>query len=193
MLIGENGSGKSTLMKCLSGIYPMDEGTIEYLGKPLTIENVNTTINCGIKHGAPGASSERSSDRCRQYLYGTRADKWYFCQQKGHGGAGAAGAFELGATFQANTLVGDLSIAEKQLVEIAKAVNTNAKILILDEPTAVLTEREVTHLFGLIRKFTASGMSIIYISHRMEEIFEIETASRCYATANTAARIRRAS
>ena len=173
VLIGENGSGKSTLMKCLSGIYPMDEGTIEYLGKPLTIENVNTTINCGISMVHQELALNDHLTVADNIFMGHELTNGIFVNRKDMAERAQQVLSELGATFQANTLVGDLSIAEKQLVEIAKAVNTNAKILILDEPTAVLTEREVTHLFGLIRKFTASGMSIIYISHRMEEIFEI--------------------
>lgn len=173
VLIGENGSGKSTLMKCLAGIYSIDEGEVFYNGQPLKIENVNTTISAGISMVHQELALNDHLTVADNIFMGHELTNGAFVNRRMMTQRAQAVLDMLGAGFHADSRVGDLSTAEKQLVEIAKAVNANAKILILDEPTAVLTEREVKHLFELIRQFTASGMSIIFISHRMEEIFEI--------------------
>lgn len=173
VLIGENGSGKSTLMKCLASIYSIDEGTVEYMGKPFHSVSAKTTIEAGISMVHQELALNDYLTVADNIFMGCELTKGMIIDRKEMADRAQSIIESVGAGFTANTLVGDLSTAEKQLVEIAKAVNTNAKILILDEPTAVLTEREVEHLFDLIHQFTKSGMSIIYISHRMEEIFQI--------------------
>lgn len=173
VLIGENGSGKSTLMKCLAGINPIDEGKVYYNGELFEIKSVKTSIDAGISMVHQELALNDYLTVADNIFMGSELTNGLFVNSSVMAEKAQSIIDMLGAKFTANTLVSDLSTAEKQLVEIAKAINTNAKILILDEPTAVLTENEVQHLFGLIRQFTQNGMSIIYISHRLEEIFEI--------------------
>lgn len=173
VLIGENGSGKSTLMKCLAGIYPIDEGTVEFMGKRVENQSVKAMIDAGISMVHQELALNEYLTVADNIFMGNEITNGMFVNSSEMTTKAQRIIDMLGARFQANSLVSDLSTAEKQLVEIAKAVNSNAKILILDEPTAVLTENEVRNLFDLIRRFTKEGMSIIYISHRLEEIFEI--------------------
>jgi methyl-galactoside transport system ATP-binding protein len=172
-LMGENGAGKSTLMKCLFGIYQKDAGEILLDGKPVFFENPRHALDHGVSmvHQELNQVLERSVlDNIwlgRFPMKGIVVDdrkmlretKLIFDQ------------FKIGINPQQK--IGTLSVSERQMIEIAKAVSCNARIIVLDEPTSSLTESEVEHLFTIIRTLRKQNVAVIYISHKMEEIFEI--------------------
>lgn len=173
-LMGENGSGKSTLMKCLTGIYQIDSGTIEVFGKQIEMKDVNVSINNGISlvHQELAVNDQLTVAE-NIYMGREFRNRFGLLDRKSMNKAAQQILDSMGVEINAQERVGNLSNAQKQSVEIGKAISNDAKILILDEPTAILTDREVDKLFTLIREFKKSGMSIIYISHRMDEIFQI--------------------
>lgn len=173
-LMGENGSGKSTLMKCLTGIYQLDGGTIEAFGQPIEMKDVNVSISHGISlvHQELAVNDQLTVAE-NIYMGREFRGKLGLLDRKTMYASAQAILDRMGVEINAHERVGNLSNAQKQSVEIGKAISNDAKILILDEPTAILTDREVDKLFALIREFKAAGMSIIYISHRMDEIFQI--------------------
>jgi len=173
-LMGENGAGKSTLMKVLSGAYQADPGgEILIDGKPVTI-------------GDPIAAKRQGIAIIYQELALapnlTVAENIYLGDELSRGGrvdraamrAGCQAVLDrLGTPFSADTTVAGLSIAEQQLVEIARALHAKSKILVLDEPTTALSSRETERLFALLRQLRSEGIALIYISHRMAEIYEL--------------------
>ncbi len=177
-LMGENGAGKSTLMKCLFGVYKMDEGEIVYNGEIVKIENPFDALQKGIAmvHQELQPIPERpiaENIYCGRYpekkflgLIKTVDHKKMFEQT----GSLLKG---LGLDFDPKAKLGSLSVSQMQLVEIAKAVSANAKIVIMDEPTSSLTQNEVDTLFSIIDRLKKNGCSIIYISHKMDEILKI--------------------
>ena len=173
-LMGENGSGKSTLMKCLTGIYQIDGGSIEAFGQPIEMKDVNVSISHGISlvHQELAVNDQLT---VAENIYMGREFRGRFgwLNRRSMNAAAQQILDRMGVEINAHERVGNLSNAQKQSVEIGKAISNDAKILILDEPTAILTDREVDKLFELIREFKKEGMSIIYISHRMDEIFQI--------------------
>jgi ABC-type sugar transport system ATPase subunit len=173
-LVGENGAGKSTLIKILSGAVTADTGTIAYEGRPVSIHSTSDAMGLGIAtvYQEPQLFSELTVSENifvgREIRKGGRID-W---------SAQTSEVVELLALLDlparyATAVVGDLSIAEQQQVSIAKALAGQANILILDEPSAILTDAEIEVLFGVVRRLTASGVSVIYISHRLDELFRI--------------------
>jgi ribose transport system ATP-binding protein len=169
---GENGAGKSTLMNIIDGILQPDAGTIEIDGKPVRITSptVAQKLGIGFLHQeialCPDVSIAENifmatTSASRRFLMNYRELK-----EK------ARRMFGRLSTIDPETLVRDLSISQQQLVEIAKALTLDCRILILDEPTASLTEAEAQVLFGIMHRLSARGISQIYISHRMAEIFE---------------------
>ncbi len=173
-LMGENGAGKSTLMKILSGAYQADAGAeIRIDGQPVVIDGPLSAKALGV------AVIYQELALCPSL---TVAENIYLGRELRHGGRVDRRAMEaacadvlarLGAGFGPKTVVGDLSIAERQLVEIARAVHANARILVMDEPTTPLSSRETDRLFALIRQLRADGLAIVYVSHRMAEIYEL--------------------
>jgi ribose transport system ATP-binding protein len=173
-LVGENGAGKSTLMKLLSGIYVPDEGEFLLDGQPFSPSSPRHAQELGIsiihqefnlmpdltvaqnifigreKRAAGIFTSNRELDQRARALFET-----------------------LGLALDPHELVGDLTVARQQMVEIAKALSHRARVLIMDEPTAALNDAEVETLFGLIRRFTTDDTGVIYISHRMHELPQI--------------------
>lgn len=179
ILLGENGAGKSTLMKILSGAYQKDGGEILIDGREVEIRNPRHSQSLGIGiiyqelNLVPHLSAAENIYLGREP---SRAGLPFFpfiVDRKAMNRSARELLAGLGVDLDVRRPVGELSIAEQQMVEIAKAVSLDARILIMDEPTAVLTEREIRELFSRIRKLKADGVSIIYISHRMEELFEI--------------------
>lgn len=172
-LIGENGAGKSTLMKCLFGIYHPDEGVIEIDGKVVHIQNTKEALEQGISmihqelNPIPYRSVVDNIWVGRFKKKGIIVDEVYMKERTN----------ELLSDLEFNiapeTLAKDLSVSQLQAVEIAKAISYHAKIIIMDEPTSSLTVAETKHLFKLINKLKQEQRSIIYISHKLEEIFEI--------------------
>jgi ribose transport system ATP-binding protein len=173
-LMGENGAGKSTLMKILSGAYHADPGgEILIDGKPVAIANPIAAKRHGIAiiyqelALAPNLSVAENIYLGDEPSKGGRIDRQAMYD-------GCKPVLErLGAPFRPETIVGQLSIAEQQLVEIARALHTNARIVVLDEPTTALSSRETERLFALVRQLRADGIALIYISHRMAEIYEL--------------------
>ena len=173
-LVGENGAGKSTLMKILSGAYTKDSGEIFIDGKEEKITSPKRAKELGVAiiyqefMLAPHLTVAENIfiDRLSE---GSKLINWRGLNKRAKEILEQLGFGEINAKAQ----VGSLSVAHQQVVEICKNLTRNAKILVLDEPTAVLTFSEIEKLFGLIEKLKNDGVSIIYISHRLEEIFRI--------------------
>lgn len=170
-LAGENGAGKSTLMKVLQGVYPITSGTIEIAGEPVVIRNTADAERAGIGMVfqefslIPSMTVAQNIGLNREHLnrFGLVDDK--------HAAAEARRIFDdLGVDLDPSAMVGDLGTAYWQLVEIAKALAKNARVLVMDEPTASLAKHEVENLFGIIGKLKDRGIAVVYISHRMDEI-----------------------
>jgi len=173
-LVGENGAGKSTLMKILSGAYRADEGEISLFGhrvnytSPLLMMRMGIAIIYQELLLAPHLSVAENIYLGRMPRTRLGTIDW------GRAYADASALIErLGFDIDPRTSVESLSVAYRQIVEIAKALSQNAKILVLDEPSAVLGDAELEKLFGIIRRLASDGMSFIYISHRLEEVFTI--------------------
>ncbi len=173
-LMGENGAGKSTLMKCLFGIYSKDAGTILMNGQPIAFANPKDALDNGVAmvHQELNQVLRRNVmenvwlGRFPTTKLGTIDTKKMYADTKA--------VFErLNIDVDPKEVIGNLSVSKRQMVEIAKAVSYNAKIVVLDEPTSSLTEDEVEHLFNIMNQLTAEGVGIIYISHKMDEILRI--------------------
>ena len=176
-LMGENGAGKSTLMKCLFGIYSTDQGEILLNGQQVSFENSRKALDAGISmiHQELLAIPYRSvMENLWLGRYPLRSFGPFKFVNHHRMLEDTKSLFaELQMDIDPRKWVRDLSVSKVQSIEIAKAVSNNAKVIIMDEPTSSLTEHEVNHLFGIIRKLRAQGVAIIYISHKMEEILAI--------------------
>ncbi|WP_343714410.1 sugar ABC transporter ATP-binding protein [Inquilinus sp.] len=173
-LMGENGAGKSTLMKVLSGAYQADAGgTIRLDGKDVTINGPLAAKQLGIAVIYQELSLSPNLSVAENIYLGREPKSGPFVDRAAMQAGCEDVLKRLGATFRPTTLVGTLSIAERQLVEIARAIHARARILVMDEPTTALSARETDRLFELIRRLKAEGLAIIYISHRMSEIYEL--------------------
>jgi ribose transport system ATP-binding protein len=173
-LMGENGAGKSTLMKILSGAYTPDAGAeIRIEGQPVHITGPLSAKAHGIAIIYQELALSPNLTVAENIYLGREAHRGPSIDRAGM----AAGCSEvlqsLGATFGPRTTVGDLSIAEQQMVEVARAVHQRSRILVMDEPTTTLSNRETERLFQVIRRLKAEGLAIIYISHRMAEVYEL--------------------
>ncbi|WP_428943418.1 sugar ABC transporter ATP-binding protein [Pantoea sp. FN060301] len=172
-LMGENGAGKSTLMKCLIGIYRPDDGIIRVKGKPVQFQDTMDALRSGISMIHQELNLVPHMTVAENIWLGREPVRYGFVD---HGRLNRLTKDLLGKLnirLTPERLVGDLSIASQQMVEIAKAVSWNADVVIMDEPTSALTETEVSHLFAIIRDLREQGKAIIYISHKMDEIFAI--------------------
>jgi len=173
-LMGENGAGKSTLMKILSGAYQADTGgEIRIDGKPVEINGPLTALNHGIATIYQELSLAPNLSVAENMLLGREHRRGFFIDRGAMENSCRSVLERLGVTFGPSTKVSELSMAERQLVEIARALIANARILIMDEPTTSLSSRETEALFALVRQLRAEGMAIIYISHRMAEVYEL--------------------
>lgn len=173
-LVGENGAGKSTLMKCLFGIYSKDEGEVIIEGKPTHIVNPYDALTKGIAmvHQELQPIMERS---VAENIYCGRFPLKYglFIDHKKMYEKTERLLKEVKMNFDSKVKLSTLSVSQMQAIEIAKAVSANAKIIIMDEPTSSLTQNEVDNLFEIINSLRKKGISIIYISHKMDEILSI--------------------
>ncbi len=177
-LMGENGAGKSTLMKCMFGIYKMDGGQIFYEGEPINIKDPLDALNHGIAmvHQELQPIPERSvGENIFVGRYPTKKILGIIpiIDHKKMYEDTAKLLKEVRLPFDPKAKLGSLSVSQMQLVEIAKAVSANCRVLILDEPTSSLTENEVEALFSIVEELKAKGVSIVYISHKMDEILRI--------------------
>ncbi|WP_341933268.1 sugar ABC transporter ATP-binding protein [Microbacterium sp. LWO14-1.2] len=170
VLVGENGAGKSTLMKILSGIYTKDEGTITFEGQeveltsPLQAQQLGVTIIHQELNLMPDLTVAQNIFVGREPKIGP------FLSERRLNSQTAELLKRLDIRLDPRQKVGELTVAEQQMVEIAKALSFNAKVLIMDEPTSALTDSEVETLFVLIEQLKAAGTGIVYISHRMDEL-----------------------
>jgi ribose transport system ATP-binding protein len=173
-LMGENGAGKSTLMKILAGAYTADTGEIQINGKTVRITDPNDARKAGITliyqelNVAPNLTVTENI-----FMGHERTKAATFLQRDQMRQEAAALLKNLGASFGADTLISTLSIAEQQQVEIARALKDKSRILVMDEPTAALSDRETEQLFRLIGQLRNDGIAIIYISHRMAEVYRL--------------------
>ncbi|MGT2958135.1 D-xylose ABC transporter ATP-binding protein [Streptococcus bovimastitidis] len=173
-LMGENGAGKSTLMNILTGLFPATSGQIFIDGKEMTFANPQEAEEFGISfiHQEMNTWSEMSV--LDNLFLGREIKKGFGILDKKTMTLKAKEAFKrLEVDIPLNKAIGELSVGQQQMIEIAKCLLTKVSILIMDEPTAALTERETGNLFRVIRSLKNEGVGIIYISHRMEEIFKI--------------------
>ncbi len=174
VLLGENGAGKSTLMRILSGADRKDAGTIWIDGLEVAVESPRQARDLGVGIIYQELTLVPELSVAENIFLGREPRLGRLLVDRERMVADAQVILtELGATVDARRPVREYSIAERQLVEIAKALSLEPRILVMDEPTSALTARETTALFMAIRKLTAKGVAIIYISHRLDEIFEI--------------------
>jgi inositol transport system ATP-binding protein len=173
-LMGENGAGKSTLMKCLIGIYAPDSGTITFKGEKLNITNTHYALSKGISMIHQELSPIPQMTVAENIYLGREPVAWNGLVDMGKMNRMATELLErLQIKIKPTAKMCDLSIANVQLAEIAKAVSYNSDLIVMDEPTSAITEAEVEGLFNIIRSLKAQGCVIIYISHKMDEIFKI--------------------
>ena len=173
-LCGENGAGKSTLMKCLIGIQPVTSGQIIFDGKPISKYNTSDALNMGISMIHQELSPVEYRPIMENIWLGREpVGKFGLVDHKKMYEDSKAVLKQIDLDVDPKTLMVNLTVAQMQMVEIAKAVSYNAKLIIMDEPSSSLTEREEQQLFTIIRRLKNEGRSIIYISHRLEEIFEV--------------------
>lgn len=172
-LLGENGAGKSTLMKILSGVYTRDAGSVEIFGKQYDDLTPKQAQEVGV------AIIHQELNMCRhlsvtENMFLGREVKGKFSLNNAAMQKEAKQILDdLNMDIDPNQMVGDLPVSKQQMVEIAKALSINAKVLIMDEPTSSLTAKEIEDLFRIIRKLKADGCGIVYISHRLEELAHI--------------------
>ncbi len=174
-LVGENGAGKSTLMKVLSGVYPAGsfEGEIFVRGKKSKFSSPLDAENSGIAIIHQELASFSHLTVAENLFVGHWKTKGPFVDWKALYSEAAEWLEKVGASCKPDDLMSDLSVGLQQMVEIAKALSRKSEILILDEPTSALTPREVEKLFRLIRQLKSEGKGLVYISHKMDEIYEI--------------------
>ncbi|AVV38356.1 MULTISPECIES: sugar ABC transporter ATP-binding protein [Pantoea] len=172
-LMGENGAGKSTLMKCLIGMYRPDKGTIKIKGEPVQFQDTMDALRSGISMIHQELNLVPYMTVAENIWLGREPIKFGFVDHARLNQKTQELLNRLNIRLKADRMVGELSIASQQMVEIAKAVSWDSDIVIMDEPTSALTETEVAHLFTIIRDLREQGKAIIYISHKMDEIFNI--------------------
>ena len=174
-LLGENGAGKSTLMNIIIGLLQRDSGTIEFEGRPYSVKSPVEAMHRGIAmvhqelNPEPYLTVAENLFLHRESMVG----KTIFLDKKAQNARAQAILDQFDVKFSAKTMMQDMTLAQVQMAEIIKAVSCDARLIIMDEPTSSLDSNETEHLFSTIRDLKSKGVSIIYISHRMEEIFEI--------------------
>ncbi|EEC9780083.1 sugar ABC transporter ATP-binding protein [Escherichia coli] len=172
-LMGENGAGKSTLMKVLAGAYTATSGEILIDGKPFHIRTPKDALSAGITLIYQEMQLAPNLSVAENIFLGSELSHGGLVQRKEMLVQAQKVIDRLGAQFNASDKVMTLTIAEQQQVEIARALHRNSRILVMDEPTAALSSRETHRLFELIMRLRDEGMAIIYISHRMAEVYEL--------------------
>ncbi|QIQ21549.1 ribose ABC transporter ATP-binding protein RbsA [Zophobihabitans entericus] len=173
-LLGENGAGKSTLMKVLTGIYSKDAGTIEYLGKQVTFSGPKASQEAGIGIIHQELNLIAQLTIAENIFLGREFTNSVGCINWSKTYAEADKLLsKLKLNYDSRRLVSELSIGEQQMVEIAKVLSFKSQVIVMDEPTDALTDTETAALFNVINDLKAQGCGIVYISHRLKEIFEI--------------------
>jgi ribose transport system ATP-binding protein len=173
VLLGENGAGKSTLIKILSGAYRKEEGTIFIDGQEFNVSSPKEALDSGISVIYQEFNLVPHLPVYENIYMGKEFVNKGFLNKKKAIMESKRYMDMIGLDVDPTRLVSSLSVAQKQMVEIAKAISNEVKILVLDEPTASISDKETQNLFGIVRKLKEKGIGIIYISHRLSELFEI--------------------
>ena len=173
-LMGENGAGKSTLMKILTGVYTKDAGTVLVDGKEVNYKNPQEAEKAGIVFIYQELNVMFDLTVEENLFMGKEIHgKFGICDRKAMQKKAQEALNTLGVNISPKTVMSELSVGQQQMVEICKALMADAKVIIMDEPTAALTQSETVALFKVIESLRKKGVSMVYISHRMEEIFEL--------------------
>ncbi len=173
-LVGENGAGKSTLMKIIAGVHQRDGGEIHYRGEPVDYTHPIQAMHAGVATVYQEFNLLPERSVAENVFLGREPRKGGFVDNRGMATATAELLAELGITFiDPNAPVRTLTVAEQQVVEITKALSFDAKVISMDEPTAALSDNEVELLYGIIERLKARGVAILYVSHRLKEIFDL--------------------
>ena len=172
-LIGENGAGKSTLMKILSGVYTADAGEIYVEGKKVSYRQPNEALHAGICMIYQELNLIQKLSVADNIFIGREARTGFVLNRKKDAERTQEILRQLELVVKPDTIVEQLTVAKQQMIEIAKGISHDSKVLIMDEPTAALSLSEIEELFQFIRRLKERGISIIYISHRLEELFTI--------------------
>ncbi len=172
-LVGENGAGKSTLMKVLTGIHQPDSGEIFFEGKPYAVKNIGEAQNLGISMIHQELNMMNDLTVAQNVFIGRELKKGPWLDDAGMVRETQKIFDRIGIKIDPKTKLGRLTVGKQQMIEIAKAVSRDCKLLILDEPTAALTQTEIEDLFRIMGDLKAKGIGMVYISHRMDEISRI--------------------
>ena len=172
-IVGENGAGKSTLIKLLTGVYPRSDGEIFWQGRPVALATPHEAIDLGINAVHQEVILCRHLTVAANIFLGDEQMQFGLLQTRQMERAAQAILDDIGFQLPAGAMLGELTIGQQQLVATARAATRGTKFLIFDEPTAYLTRQEAEQLFTLIRRLHGQGVTIIYISHRLEEVFEL--------------------
>ena len=172
-IVGENGAGKSTLIKLLTGVYPRTAGEVDWEGRPVALATPHEAIELGINAVHQEVVLCRHLTVAANLFLGDEKERFGLLQHGLMVREAQKILDELGFHLPAGALLSTLTIGQQQLVAAARATMRGTRFLIFDEPTAYLTRREVAQLFALIRRLKANGVTIIYISHRLEEVFQL--------------------
>lgn len=171
--LGENGAGKSTLLKILSGAQPPDEGTIEFDGKPVSFASPQEAQQAGIVTIYQEFTLAPDMTVAENVFIGREPGSRFFISYRQLEQQTQALCKRIGLERSPRALVRDLSVAEQQMVEIARALSMKSRLIVMDEPTSALSRAEVENLFSIIRGLKREGISTIFVTHRLEEVFEI--------------------
>jgi ribose transport system ATP-binding protein len=172
-VLGENGAGKSTLMKILAGVQPPDTGTIRMEGKEIEIRSVEEGLSHGIALIHQELNLATNLSIGANLFLGREPTRFGLIDEKEIASRSRDYLDRVGLDLSPATFVGDLPIGHRQLVEIAKALTTNARVLIMDEPTSSLSQQETERLFEVVKDLRSVGVSVIYISHRLGEVIAL--------------------
>jgi ribose transport system ATP-binding protein len=172
-VMGENGAGKSTLMKVLAGVYQPDEGTVVWEGNEVRIPNVRKATELGIAFIHQELNLAENLSVGANVFLGREPQRFGFIDHREIFRRTQSLLDDLGVHFSPDAPVGDLSIGHQQMVEIAKALSQEARLLIMDEPTSSLSQRETERLFALVRQLKGRGLCVVFISHRLGEVMQI--------------------
>ncbi|GAA5202420.1 sugar ABC transporter ATP-binding protein [Microbacterium jejuense] len=173
-LVGENGAGKSTLMKVLAGVHHADAGTVEFEGRAVSFAHPRQAMDAGLVTVFQEFNLLPERTVAQNVYLGREPRRAGFVDKKGMERRTRDLLESLGVAFiEPGSRVGSLTVAEQQIVEIVKALSFEARVISMDEPTAALSDHEVELLYAIIRKLTARGVAVIYVSHRLKEIFDL--------------------